>query len=340
MKNDELDPMLKNAINDLIKFPPRHPQVAARGRENFLKQAAVFRQAVSGEADLRHNRGISTIFPLFQRKERFPMFKTLIAVVLSVMVLFAVPGVTVAAAQGSLPDQALYPLKTWSEDAYLSITESSQTRVQVLLDFSDRRVVEMTRLLAAGHFIPETVQTRLQNELDMLLELAAGMDDVQAQKQLMIIVQRAETQLQTMTMLLSGAPDTAAPLLSRAHARLQQQVQLAAMGESDMPGFRMQVRQRFQSGGGSGTPMPGPDGNRQGSTQMSPTNMPGPSGSGSGNGYGPGSGMHQSTPVPGSTQLPGMPGSTQPSGMPGMKGSCTPSPDCTPQPGSGTGRMP
>ncbi len=331
MKNDELDPRLKKGFNDLQNTPSRHPQIAARGRANFLNQAAVFRQAVSREAEQRHNRGISTIFPLFQRKERFPMFNALVAVVLAVVILFGAPGATVVAAQGSLPDQALYPLKTWSEDAWLSLTGSPQTRLQVVLDLSDRRVVEMTRLLAAGHPIPQQVQTRLQTELDMLLELAAGMDDTQAQQQLIIILQRAETQLQTMTMLLSGVPQVSAPLLSMAHARLQEQVQLAAMGESDLTGFRMQVRQRFQNRGGSGTPMPTSGGNRQGSTQMSPTQMQGPSGSGSGNEYGPGSGMHQSTPLP---------GTTQPSGMPGMNGSCTPSPDCTPQPGNGPGRMP
>ncbi len=340
MKNDELDPRLKNGFNGLQNIPPRHPQVAARGRANFLKQAAVFQQAVSQEAEQRHNRGISTIFHLFQRKERFPMFNTLVAVVLAVVILFGAPGATVVAAQGSLPDQALYPLKTWSEDAWLALTGTPQIRLQVVLDFSDRRVVEMTRLLAAGHPIPQEVQTRLQNELDMLLELAAGMEDTQAQHQLIIILQRAETQLQTMTMLLSGAPLDADPLLSTAHARLQEQVLLAAMGETDMSGFRMQVRQRFQNHGGAGTPMPAPGGNRQGSTQMSPTQMQRPSGSGSGNGYGPGSGMHQSTPVAGSTQPTGIPVSTLPSGMPGMNGFCTPSPDCTPQPGSGAGRMP
>ena len=124
------------------------------------------------------------------------MFNTLVAVVLAVVVLFGGSGATVAAAQGSLPDQALYPVKTWSEDTLLSLPNSAQTRLQYVLNFSDRRVEEMTRLLAAGQSIPAEVETRLQNELDQVLELVAGMDDTQAMQQLQIILQRANIQFE------------------------------------------------------------------------------------------------------------------------------------------------
>ena len=304
MNKDEMDSKLKNAFNDLQNIPPRDPQAAARGRANFLKQAAVLRQPVSRETNRRQNWVNSTIFPLFQRKERFPMLNSLIAVVLAVVVLFGGSGATVAAAQGSLPDQILYPLKTWSEDAVLSLTGSTQTRLQYVLDFSDRRVLEMTRLLADGKTIPAGVETRLQNELDLVLELIAGMNDTQALQQLQMIIQRADAQYQTMTMLMSGAPQSDGPLLLRAHARLQEQLQLGAMGESDMSGFRMQVRQRFQYRGGTGgTPMPG-TGNTPGSSgPMNSTSMPGSGGNG--NGYGPG--MNQPTLSPGTNQPAQMP---------------------------------
>jgi hypothetical protein len=332
MKKDEMDSKLKNAFDELQDIPPREPQAAARGRANFLGQAAAFRQAVSRKSDQRHSRWSNIIFPLFLRKERFPVLNTLIAVVLAVVVLFGGPSATVFAAQGSLPDQALYPLKTWSEDAILSLTESAQTRLQYALDFSDRRVAEMTGLLADGKPIPDGVETRLQNELDMVLELAAGMDDSQAMQQLAHIQQRAETQLQTMTMLMSGAPESAGPLLLMAHARLQEQVHLAAMGESDMPGFRMQIRQRFQNQGGSGNPLPGTGNTPQGPGPMNPTAMPSPSGTGPG--------MHQPTQTPGMHQPTQTPGMHQPTGMPSPKGPGSPMPRQTPRPGGGSGHMP
>jgi hypothetical protein len=224
MKNDGMDPKLKDAFNDLQNIPPRDPQAAAHGRANFLKQAAVSRQAVSRQADQRHNRWNNIFFPMFVRKERLPVLNTLFAVVLALTVFFGGAGGTVYAAQDSLPDQALYPVKTWSEDAILSLTSSIQMRLNYVLDFSDRRVAEMASLLAAGKSIPEGVETRLQNELDLALELAAGMEDPQAIQQMVQIRQRAETQLQMLITLMSGAPGSAEPLLQKAQAHLQEQL--------------------------------------------------------------------------------------------------------------------
>ena len=344
MKKDELDPRLKISFDNLQNTPPRDPQAAQRGRLIFLHEAAKYRQAVSREANLRQNWVSRTIFPLFQRKERFPLFNTLVAVVLVVVVLFGGSGATIAAAQGSLPDQALYPLKTWSEDSLLSLPGSAQTRLQYVLNFSDRRVVEMTRLLAAGQSIPAGVETRLQNELDLVLELVAGMEDTRAIQQLQIILQRANVQLENVSALISGAPGSAGPLLLRAHARLQEQTQLCVLGESDMPGFRMQVRQRTQYRGGSGTPMPGNGNPGGGSGPLNSTSMPGQGGNG--NGYGPG--MYQSTQDPGMSQPTMMPGTYQLTATPApsctstpmMNCSGTPNPNRTPGSGGGPGRIP
>ncbi|MCX6035827.1 MAG: DUF5667 domain-containing protein [Chloroflexi bacterium] len=376
MKNEEMDSKLNNAFNDFQNIPLRDPQAAARGRANFLKQAAVLRQSVSREADQRHNRWSNRIFLLFQRRQRLPVLNTLIAVVLAVVVFFGGSGVTVYAAQNSLPDQALYPVKTWSEDAILSLTGSAQMRLVYVLDFSDRRVVEMGGMLAAGKPIPEGVETRLQNELDLALELIAGMDDSQALLQLEQVRQRAEAQYHTMTKLMSGAPESAEPLLLRTYACLQEQIRLATMGEMDLQGFRMQIRQRFQDKGGSGEQTPGTGNNPQGTGPMSPTDMPGPSGNGygpgpdgiqpteepspinlnytpvpseTGNGSGPGWNQPTKepgpispnyTPVRSETGISPGPGWNQPSGTPGQHGSGSQTPKGTPQPGEGSGHGP
>jgi hypothetical protein len=311
MKNDKIDPVLKNVLDDLKNIPPRDTQAASRGRANFLAQVASLRQAVSRQADQRHNKWINTVFPLFQRKERLPVLNTLFAVILALTVFFGGTGGTVYAAQGSLPGQTLYPVKTWSEDAILSLTGSSQTRLNYALDFSDRRVTEMASLLALGKPIPVGVETRLQNELDMALELTAGMDDSQAIQLMSQVRQHAENQLQIMTSLMTGTPGSAGPLLLMTHARLREQIRLAAMGESDLPGFRMQVRQRFHGQGGTGEPTP-----ENGNYPLDP----GPSGNGNGNGSG--SGMNQ------------------PTMMPGRYGQGSQMPAQTPQPGGGSGKMP
>jgi len=336
MKKDEMDSRLKNAFNELQNIPLRDPQAAARGRANFLKQAAVFRQSASREADRRQNRWSDTIFPLFQRKGRLPVLKFLIAIVLAVVVLFAMANATVYAAQNSQPGQALYPVKTWSEDVILSLTGSPQMRLNHALDFSDRRVTEMADMLAAGKPIPEGVESRLQNELDLALELIAGMDDSQAIQQLEQVRQRAEVQYQTTTMLMSGATESAEPLLLKTHACLQEQIRLATMGETDLPGFRRQIRQRSQNKGGSGEQIPGTGNNPQGPGPMRPTDVPGPSGTGNGRG----SMSPTDKPAPsGNGNEPGQ-GGNQPSGTPGHNGPGSQTPDRTPQPGGGSGHGP
>ena len=135
MKKDEMDSRLKIAFDDLKNIPPRDPQTAARGRANFLKQAVVLRQSASRQADQRQKRGSNGIFLLFHRRQRLPGLNALIAVVLAVVVFFGGSGVTVYAAQDSLPDQALYPVKTWSEDVTLSLTRSPQMRLNHVLEF-------------------------------------------------------------------------------------------------------------------------------------------------------------------------------------------------------------
>ena len=350
MKKEEMDSKLKNTFDELQIIPPRDPQAAARGRVIFLKQAAVLPQLVAREADQRHNRWSDRIFTLYQSRQHLPGLNALIAVVLAVVVLFGGTGATVYAAQDSLPDQALYPVKTWSEEVTLSLTGSPQMRLNHALDFSDRRVTEMSGMLAAGKPIPETVENRFQDELTLALELAAGMEDAQAIQQLERIRQRAECQQQTMTMLMSGVPESMKPILLRAQVRLREQIQLAAMGEEDPQGFRMQVQQRFQNQLGGNQPTGTPGQYSPGATSPTGTPMPG------GTGYGPGPGGNQSTGTPdqygpgathptgtsmpsGTSYGPG-PGGSKPTTAPGQYGPGLQPWENTPQPGGGSGHGP
>jgi len=330
MKNDEMDNKLQNIFDDLQDIPPRDPQAASRGRANFLKQAATLRRAVSRKADRRLSGWMNTIKSPFQRKERLPMLNTLIAVILAVAVLFGGSGATVYAAQDSLPDQALYQVKTWSEDAVLSLTGSPQARLQYALKFSERRVEEMAGLLAAGKPIPEAVETRLRNQLDLALKLAVGLDDPQMIQQLEQIRLRAEAQLQTVTRLRAGAPQSEEPLLTMAQTRLREQIQLAAEGEMDPQELRLQIQQRTQQQEAQGTQTPGAGQEQQGPGPLDPSATPGQ--------YGPGPLNPSATPQrPGSGGDSGSGGNT-PTGTPGGYGPGSPSQ--TPQPGSGTGNGP
>lgn len=292
MKRNRMQPDKRviHLFDALRTNPVRNPEAAARGRANFLQQATVLGASVPRKAERRHN----VFSPLFQRKER-RLMNALIAVVLAIAVFFGGTGATVYAAQDSLPDQNLYPVKLWSEDSLLSLTDSPLTRLNYILDFSDRRIAELAGLLSNGSPIPERVMTRLQDELEQVLELAASLDDPQMAQELEQIRLRAEAQLQTVTALISGAPDSSRPALVEARLRIQEQLQLAAMGQADPQGFRLQVRQRQRNRGGSGGQTPVPGNGLQGTGTQNPTGTPTLSGGGNG-------------PGPGGNQLGGTPG--------------------------------
>ena len=101
MKNDELDSNMKRKLDNLKQVPERNPQVVARGKANFL------RQAVSLKADQRQSGWINNLFPTNSSKERLPMLKPIMAVILVITILFGGTAGTVYAAQSSLPDQPL-----------------------------------------------------------------------------------------------------------------------------------------------------------------------------------------------------------------------------------------
>ena len=219
------------------------------------------------------------------------MLNTLMAIVITITLLFGGAGATVYAAQGSLPDESLYPVKTWSEDVRLSLAGSSQGQLDLTLDFTHRRVAEIAELRADGKPIPGAAATRLQNELDAVLQIAARMEDSQMVQALEQIRLRAETQSQTMTTLMGRGSGQDNMDLVRLQERLLEQVRLTAAGEADPQGFRLQVRARVRQN----KPPQTPNSTQPGTILHTPSATP----VSTGNGYGPGFGGSQATETPG-----------------------------------------
>ena len=87
--------------------------------------------------------------------------------------LFGGAGATVYAAQDALPNDALYTLKTATEDLRLAFALDPQSELDLLLNYSDRRMSEVLALSKAGEAIPQNVVVRLNAEMD-LLDLLKG----------------------------------------------------------------------------------------------------------------------------------------------------------------------
>jgi hypothetical protein len=375
----ELDAYLKVLLNRLRQVSPLDPESVTEAREKFLAQGEVFHQAGSQQPSRRQLGWIHNIFA-FQRKPRTGLLRASLVIILLIVVGVGGVGTTAYAAQGSLPDETLYPVKTWSEDFRLSLSGSPQSELALLLDFTDRRMDEIDSLHTAGKPIPGVLFSRFESHLDAALQIAAGMGEPQMIQGLIQICQRAVIQSYKIAAWMDSGLGQVFPELVRLQERLQEQARLAAAGQADPQGFRMQVQQRMltrqnipshtpnQPGSPSPTPNttpvptgnsygPGPGGGLASGTPggyapggSNPSQTPAPTGGS----FGPGPGAGQQTATPGSygpgpnagtsTGVPTQGGAgATPTFQTGGPGSGNPNPSATVQPGgtaSGTGQPP
>jgi hypothetical protein len=328
MKDNEIEQAVTRVLNLLQAFPPREAAASAHGKANFLKEAAAMRSGLSSTQTKPAGRHYGTFLPAFPGRRHSLAYNVVISAVLAVMLFFGGTGITVVAAQSSLPGQSLYPVKIWAEDTSLALTSSPQSRLEEDLDYSDRRISEMAGLVSAGKPIPEMTYIRLQNELENALDLASGLETAQMQPQLQKICQRAGNQLQAVNALLAAPSQVNRSVLLQVQERIQEQVRFCTLGESDPQGFKLQIQELQRNQSGTGGPEPGP-GNGSTSPAGKPPSNGSPSGPNSGN----------STNGPAGTPMPegngSDPGGNQSSATPLQPGPGPQPPSQTQQPGGG-----
>jgi len=236
-RDDSLDPCLQNAFDQLKTFPPRNAQAAARVRARFLAEAESLRQGVPAHSFWRHIGWIN----LFPRKERFSM-GTLAIVLLMVALVFGGSGATVYAAQDALPTDPLYPVKILSEDMRVNLTGDAEARANLLLEFSSRRAAELAALGAKGTTPADPVIARQQEQIQNVLQIAAGLDDPSMNRLLTRTRENLQQQLQVAEQSQSQFAD-AAPTWARVREMLAAQCALAQMGVENQFAFRERVRE-------------------------------------------------------------------------------------------------
>lgn len=170
--NDQ-DPQIQKMLDPLLPVPPRDQLSAIQGRGRFLAQAATLRntQPIS-----KRRLGLAMLFsPSFLfRKEKLAMVATFIVVL---ALLFGGTGMTAYAAQGSLPGEALYPVKTFIEDTRLSLTSDPTERYTLLDQYVSTRFNELDELHTTGAPLNMAYVNRMLREIDQLLQAAATQSD-------------------------------------------------------------------------------------------------------------------------------------------------------------------
>lgn len=97
-------------------------------------------------------------------------------VVAVVLVFLLAGGGTVVAANGSMPDEPLYPVKLASEQVQLFFTPSALGKAELYAKLADRRVLEIARM--AGKSKPEQIE-RATRRLDVHLAKIADLVSTQ-----------------------------------------------------------------------------------------------------------------------------------------------------------------
>ena len=195
-------------------------------------------------------------------------------------------GATAVAAQDDLPNQPLYPVKLWTENATLAMTGDPQLKASLLMQMSQTRVEEMTGLVDNGIPVPNQVQDRLQEQIHQTLMLAADMDDAALTQTLLQLRDQLQTQDRIMEQLQTHANAGTEPLLAQTRSMLQTRLHLVDQGLADPQGFRYTMTNQMQYGQNEEiTPEP----NQQGEPGFHQNDQGGqqpvdPSGIGAGNG--------------------------------------------------------
>jgi hypothetical protein len=167
------------------------------------------------------------------KKERSPMF-TFARILILLAVAFGGTTATALAAQESLPSEALYPIKTLTENVRLALTSDPEAEVDLLLQFSDERMEEIATLMEQGLPVPEAVATQLQSQLNTALKTCAELDDAALLKLMEQIQERSQEQLKVLEKLGEGSgnqPEDALLLATQA----MNNVRVAAEGALEDP---------------------------------------------------------------------------------------------------------
>ncbi len=230
------------------------------------------------------------------------MIPTLATILLSLTLLFGGAGATVFAAQESLPDEPLYPVKTWSEDLRLELASAPSSQLDLALSFAHRRMLEMVGLVEGGLQVPAQVAERWQRQMDLALALAAEQTGADLEPVLLRIRDRLQAQDRLMTRLRQHSPDESTPLMAQVQARLRERLRLVEAGIEDPLQFQQHYRHGTENAPESGYgPGPGESPEDGSGEQYGPgpgdctedcegeQYGPGPS-DGPGNHYGPGPG--------------------------------------------------
>lgn len=239
-KDKRNDQKMEAALRILKEVEPRDEKQARQARSLFLNQAAEMREAVSQQAQSRH-KGWKGIFQS-RSKEKYSMITTLTTILLIASLVLGGTAGTVYASQSSMPDDALYPLKLFTENMQQAFTANAGEEMELQLQFANRRMEEIAAMNGEGKAVPNEVVEQLQLRLQNALRLAASLNDDEVKPALLRIQEQLRVQEQTLLQLKADEEST--PLLLRTREMIQEQIRLVGDGLEEPLQLQQQIREQ------------------------------------------------------------------------------------------------
>jgi hypothetical protein len=198
---EELQPYSEalQALKALKAVPDMDPERARQRRRAYLGQVDPMQAPVSRRRTSRLN-GWRSIF----QKERSPMFAIARTITIAAILLGGTAG-TAFAAQDSLPDQALYPVKTLIEDVRIGLTNDPQAEFDLLMTYIDERFAEIQSMAQNGEPVGDEVQLRLRNQFRNAFQNAAELDEPAMLQAMEQVRTKSQQQLNILNQLNLGA---------------------------------------------------------------------------------------------------------------------------------------
>jgi len=223
--NSSLDPQLIALLDELRNTPERDLKVVSANRARFESELDAYlnsNYATPGQNILtqgKNSQRIKEFLQMMTIKHRVGL--TVIAIILAIaVVIFAGTSATVSAAQGALPGDALYSVKTGWEQTQARFESDSFDQAIMYLEFAERRLDEIESLIAEGRYLDiakavDEFEFYLQQAIQSLGKLAGS--EPERATQLTIQISNALSRYaQILTGMLARVPESVQDDLQRA----------------------------------------------------------------------------------------------------------------------------
>lgn len=233
------DPRLEAMFVAFQQIPARPSEDVSRGKVQFLEQVDAYAAGLPGVGDSQN--WFERLQAWFFRLGR-SSFSPALATLAVVLLVLAGGGLAVYAARAAAPDQSLYGLKLWSEQAWLALDSATEGKIAHDLDFADLRLGEIESFFARENWLPEQAIANYQERLDQALDLAAGLSDERLEPVLGQLKTRMQSQVRLLADLELSAPAQARPRLAVVRLFVQTRLEWTEAGQRDPRLFREYVR--------------------------------------------------------------------------------------------------